>query len=360
VSVVAGVALVALLGLVALVALASGSAPRAEGRAPTAVVGALAGGLLLVVVAVALVGGVDIGRSSSRGSPPEGPEVSTPSGGVPIQPETVRLVAAAADDLPPVTDAVGNLTDGSTLVLGVIGLDPGSRATVHQCPAGARQPAMCRAGLPFRMSEQRRASVLVDLVDVFEVTGAGRVDCTSAPCSLVVFGSSRLEVQTTFDGPAPPPVVLRLAPPELAPGDKVSATARGLPPGARVAFVVCRAGGGATADCSAPTSEVVVGPSGRATGTVVVSPGRCSRGETCAVAVTAESSGPLALTRLRLIGRAGAGYDEARLRAGLVAAGLLIAGALLLLRRTDWTPVEGDPFAGVTLPEDPFADDPPR
>jgi hypothetical protein len=76
--------------------------------------------------------------------------------------------------------------------------------------------------------------------------------------------------------------------------------------------------------------------------------------------VTAEGSGPLALTRLRLIGRAGAGYDEARLRAGLVAAGLLIAGALLLLRRTDWTPVEGDPFAGITLPEDPFADDPPR
>jgi hypothetical protein len=75
--------------------------------------------------------------------------------------------------------------------------------------------------------------------------------------------------------------------------------------------------------------------------------------------VTTDGSGPLALTRLRLIGRGGAGYDDERLRAGLVAAGLLLAGAVVLLRRTDWTPVEGDPFEGVIIPADPFADDPP-
>ena len=30
----------------------------------------------------------------------------------------------------------------------------------------------------------------------------------------------------------------------------------------------------------------------------------------------------------------------------------------VLLRRTDWTPVGGDPFAGVEIPRDPFADVP--
>jgi hypothetical protein len=51
-----------------------------------------------------------------------------------------------------------------------------------------------------------------------------------------------------------------------------------------------------------------------------------------------------------------AGYDEQRVAIGFGIAGLLLAVAVVLLRVTDWTPVGGDPFAGIEVPEDPFAD----
>jgi hypothetical protein len=66
----------------------------------------------------------------------------------------------------------------------------------------------------------------------------------------------------------------------------------------------------------------------------------------------------LAFARLQLIGRGGATYADGRVRVGLgVAVGLLLIAGWVL-RRTDWTPVDGDPFAGVHLPDDPFADVP--
>jgi len=90
---------------------------------------------------------------------------------------------------------------------------------------------------------------------------------------------------------------------------------------------------------------------------VTISAGRCPRGASCAIAVVVGDGGPRAFAPLRLIGRAGATYEQGRLRTGLVMAGLLLLVALWLLRRTDWTPVDGDPFAGVVIPDDPFADD---
>jgi hypothetical protein len=76
------------------------------------------------------------------------------------------------------------------------------------------------------------------------------------------------------------------------------------------------------------------------------------------VAVVVDGGAPRAYAPLRIIGRSGVAYDDPRLRAGLVVAALLVGIALVLLRRTDWTPVGGDPFAGVEIPRDPFADVP--
>jgi hypothetical protein len=50
-------------------------------------------------------------------------------------------------------------------------------------------------------------------------------------------------------------------------------------------------------------------------------------------------------------------YDDGRLIAGLVAAGVL-APVLVLLGRTDWAPLADDPLAGVLLPSDPFTSTP--
>jgi hypothetical protein len=49
-------------------------------------------------------------------------------------------------------------------------------------------------------------------------------------------------------------------------------------------------------------------------------------------------------------------YDTARLRIGVLAAAAFAFAAVLLLWRTDWTPVIADPFAGIELPDDPFAE----
>jgi hypothetical protein len=158
-----------------------------------------------------------------------------------------------------------------------------------------------------------------------------------------------------FDRPAPPPPTIRADPVALPPGGALTAVATGLPAGAEAAFVVCRPGGDGDADCGPPTERVRVDREGRATAPVTVNPGRCPRGTTCAVAVVVEDGGPRAFAHLRLLGRSGATYDDARLAIGLAIAGLLLLAALVLWRTTDWTPVGGDPFAGVVVPEDPFA-----
>jgi hypothetical protein len=120
--------------------------------------------------------------------------------------------------------------------------------------------------------------------------------------------------------------------------------------------VVCRPGGEADADCGSPTPAARVGPDGTVDARVTVSPGRCGRGETCAVAVVVGDGGPRAFAHLLLTGRSGTDYDDGRIALGIAIAGLLLAVAIVLLVLTDWTPVGGDPFAGVEVPRDPFAD----
>lgn len=319
--------------------------------------------LVLVVGLVGAIGGMGTGGDADRSSSTTEPAARAKTDGpAPVRQPTARVAATRSGSLPGVPRAVGDLEDGTVMVLGVSGLEPGSSATVHQCPTGTVDSNACRAGLPLTLSDEGRATVLVDLEDRFDVAlpDAEVVECEDAECSVVIFGSSRLEIVTVFGEPAPPAVAISADPATLPPGGTLTATAEHLPPGAEAAFVVCRPGGDGTADCGSPTEAVVVDGAGRAGGVVTVGAGRCPRGSDCAVAVTVEGGGPRAYAPLAMIGRSGAGYDNGRLRAGLVVAGALLAGALMLLRRTDWTPVGGDPFAGVVLPADPFGDEPDR
>jgi hypothetical protein len=326
-----------------------------RGVASVVVVAGAIGVLLLLAVSL---GGVDQG-GSERADPIDSPIEEAPgSGPAPLRPAQARLAATSPDALPPVPRAVGDLEPGAVLVVRVSGLDERSTATVHQCRAGEPEASRCRAGMVVNVNERGTATVLVDLEPEFEVgLGTDVVDCGLEACSLVVFGSSRLELVTVFGRPAPPPARLEADPSALPPGARLTATATGLEPGTRAAFVVCRPGGEADADCGAPTDHQRVGRDGRVSGEVPVTPGRCPRGETCAVAVVVGDGGPLAFTRLELLGRSGVTYDRTRLAVGLGVAAVLLLVALRLLRHTDWTPVEGDPFAGVEIPEDPFGPD---
>lgn len=326
----------------------------------TRAVVALLGAVVLAVVLVGAVAGFDGGGSSTSPSTDEAEPsgASDVTGGAQLRTPAIRLVATPEGRLPQVPPLVGNVADGTVLVVGVAGLDPASRMSVHQCPSGSHMPGGCRAGLPVSADENGSAVVLVDLEDRFEVAGAAPVDCADdAGCSIVVFGSTRLEVITVFGRPAPPPIRIEASPARVAPGGTVVATATGVPAGASTSFVVCRPAGGGEADCGDPVPAGRTDGAGQATAQVTVGAGRCPRGASCAIAVVIDDGGPRAFANVVLIGRSGAAYEDGRLRAGLGAAAILALVALWLLRRTDWTPVEGDPFAGVTIPEDPFAED---
>lgn len=319
---------------------------------------ALAGAVVLAVVLAGMMAGFRTDGSSSPAEPSATREVGGAGGAVPLRPATIQLVAVTDDQLPPVPAVVGGLADGTLVVLGVSGLDPGSRGSVHQCPTGALAPSGCRAGLPVSVDVHGRVVILVDLEDRLPVASGEPVDCTSATgCSIVVFGSSRLEVVTVFGRPAPPPVTVEAEPARVPPGGTTLVTARGLPPGAPTSFVVCRPSGRGEADCGTRTPVAAADGNGQVSGPVMVPAGRCPRGARCAIAVVVGDGGPRAFSPLHLIGRSGASYDEGRLQIGLVVATILGLVGLWLLRRTDWTPVDGDPFAGVVIPDDPFADD---
>jgi hypothetical protein len=326
----------------------------ATGDGAARVLVALTGVIGLAVVLVATIGGLAIGGDDDGVERPAEPtERVATDGPAPLQDPTVRLVARSADALPSVPDVIGDLESGSVMIIALSGLEEGSPATVHQCRAGAQVASDCRSGLPVTVGDDGRATVAVDVEARF---GIGRVEaevveCRREECSVVVFGSSRLEVVTVFDRPAPPPPTVRADPAAVPPGGTLTATAQALRPGTDVAFVVCRPGGEGDADCGPPTESVLVDDEGQATASVTVNPGRCPRGTTCAVAVVAEDGGPRAFANLHLIGRSGATYDDTRLAVGLAVAGLLLVVALVLLRTTDWTPVGGDveprwPWAG--------------
>jgi hypothetical protein len=351
--VIVPVVLVVVAGLVVMAA----ALRLALGRGVVGIVVAAGAIGVLLLLAVSL-GGVDQG-GSERADPVDPPPEAAPDPGfVPLRSAQVRLTATSPDALPPVPRALGDLEPGAVLVVRLSGLEEGSTATVHQCRAGAPEANGCRAGTVVNLNDLGSATVLVDLEPEFEVRfGTEVVDCGREACSLVVFGSSRLELVTVFGRPAPPPARVEADPSALPPGARLTATATGLEPGTRAAFLVCRPGGEANADCGAATPYQLVGRDGRVSGEVTVTPGRCPRGATCAVAVVVGDGGPVAFTQLALLGRGGVTYDTTRLAIGVGIAVVLLLVALWLLRHTDWTPVEGDPFAGVEVAEDPFGPD---
>jgi Neocarzinostatin family len=351
---------VALVIVVSALALVAGVARLGDDDGAARVVVAVTGVVVLALVAVGAMAGLGVDTDAEPPSPTNepAPRVDAP-GPAPLLQPTVRLTATPSESLPPVPRAVGDLEDGTVVVLGLAGLEPGSMATVHQCPTGAVDSDDCRPGLPVTTSDQGGATVLVDLEERFDVAfpDSSEVECIDAECSIVVFGSSRLEIVTVFGEPAPPAVAVVADPTSVPPGGTLTATAVNLPSGARASFVVCRPDGDGTADCGSRTDAVVVDDEGRAAAEVTIGAGRCPRGADCAIAVVIDDGGPRAYAPLALIGRAGAAYDDARVRVGLAVAVVLLVGALVLLRRTDWTPVGGDPFAGVELPADPFGDE---
>ncbi len=166
------VALVVVMAVVALVVVAAALIARDGADDGIATVGVVLAIVVIAVVVLAagfVVGGGD--GEPGGDATPSAPVVVSGGGAAPLRPPQLVLTATAEGQLPRPLGAVGDIVDGEVLVVGVAGLEPGSRATVHQCPTGASAPSACRAGLAFQVGPQGGASVLVDLEEDLEVAG---------------------------------------------------------------------------------------------------------------------------------------------------------------------------------------------
>ena len=149
---------------------------------------------------------------------------------------------------------------------------PASRPGRAPPCTSARAGALDAGRLPARTAVSRRATRGAP-----PCSSTSRIGSTSAPgrtrrstasareCSIVVFGSSRLEVVTVFGQPAPPPVTVVADPTAVPPGGTLTATAASLPSGVDGGLRRLPARTETrTADCGRPPTPCVVDDEGRA------------------------------------------------------------------------------------------------
>lgn len=276
--------------------------------------------------------------------------VALVGGGAPSDTPDIELRAERTGDLPLAPSTIGGLADDDVLLVDVAGFHPRSDAAVVQCgwtPSGRS----CEQLLTVSFDGRGHARFLVRVS-----AEVASVDCREAdrPCVLAVVGGDRRAVAVTaFGKVAPSPMTITASPTRASPGDSVRVTLDHLPPSSPVSVVLCSPGPSAPR-CGPSLASFEADRDGRARGSVTIGDG-CARGQTCGLALVLDGEDePVGSTPFSVTGSAGATYDQGRLRAGLLAAALLGATALVLLRRTDWTPVIADPFAGVELDDDPF------
>lgn len=310
------------------------------------------GSALLVLATVVLLGAIgmlEVERDdrAQGGDPPSSQRV-----------RSADVVLAAPDEraaFPEPVRPVAGLDDGDVLL---VEADVGREVVVAQCAA-----AGCAPGVEVAPDGRGVVRTLVAFERVLDLP-TGTVDCGSASCSLAFRAGDEVarSVPLAF-GPAPAEPTLVIGAGEVRRGDEVSVTLRGFPEGPAVVTLCAPPGPSDPAACGAPASEVVVDvpSSGRATvrypvvvgGRVGTGGSSCSRRAPCAVAAPGVPAAPV--QELRFAALHDADPPRRRVIAGLYAsaASLVIAG--WLVRRTSWSPAEGDPFAGVVL-SDPFDD----
>jgi hypothetical protein len=282
-------------------------------------------------------------------------------------------VAAAADDVPPLTTAtvslsadteddrfptgftvVDRLQPGAVLRIGVDGFRSHARGRVRQCV----QASVLRCGneFPVQFDEAGRAFFQYQVLPDFHpaAVSAGACRARGAPCTIVVEsgdGRRRASIGMLFFDTRPEPGTVRVQPnSSLVDGDTVTVEVLGYPPGTELKAVLCAApdvAGSERCGAPGPSAPVVLGPEGSGSATLTIRMGpvgsrhaRCQYGEVCGVSVVSETnfSRP-AVVPISFAPPPGASYDAGRVVTGLGAAGLLLGVAAWLIRRTDWSPV---------------------
>lgn len=263
-----------------------------------------------------------------------------------------------AEEFPAPVEAIDELEDGESRLVRVVVDEP---VDLHQC-AGVVTRRTCGPGVLARPGEDAAAVALFEFRQPLQIAGR-HIDCPETQCMLVAVAGGEdvvARVPLVFGAKASRAQVSVTRRP-LAPGDEVTVRVRGLPPGARGHVTYC-VPADAGARCGSPAPEIPfrAGEDGEArvalpvfTGAVAGGAGRCGYREACAVGLTGV---PVATpyVPVSFAGPAGPDVPAGRTAGGLAVAGGLLAAAVTLVHRTDWTPPLGDPFAGVSLAGDPF------
>lgn len=351
-----------LLPVVAVLVIAGAlAALRLAGRRDTGERPPRSGGLLVVVggafglvVLVAVVGGArglsgpggageNPGATGGGRVEPAAPQAVKPSSEAPPLP----LVTIAAEHPDQLADdqVVDRLASGGVVRIQARGYDSFEAGTVEQCVTERGQRPRCANRFPVQFDDDGAAVFQYRILDGF---AAGRCRTGAATCHLAVRGgeSSHLgRVQTVFVDSYRAARV-RVRPDRgLEAGQVVVVSVAGLAPGADAEVVFCAPPGRYDAPrCQAAGARLAVGVDGSGSARVAVAVGRigiegasCGTRRGCSVVVLSGNgflSAPGVPVRYSL--GPGPRYEAGRLVGGLAAVAALVAGALVLMRITDW------------------------
>lgn len=388
-TLLAALALLVLLGallFVGVTAIAGALGSRSAGP-PVAMLAA--GAIAAVVVLVGLTVGLGLARGGSdpevgdergatvttaprrerppRPRPPLTVEKPSP-GPVPLSRTAlgprVDMPAGAGTGVAPAA-AVGELVPGTVLRVEARDFPSFATARARQCSG-----MNCGNDVVVHMSDTGTASFLFLVTD----TLGGSPDpeacrVTSAPCSLVLEntdGEGRAQVPMLFYDAVPEPGQLRVTPArDLADGSRITVHLDGFPRDSSARLVMCARGASdAGQQCGRPGLDVpvAIGRDGTATVTATIKAGpvgasriQCGRGSGCSLAVVSDDAFVRAQpVRLGLRAPPGVSYDGSRLALGLALAALLLLAAVVLVRRTDWSPLGEE--AAPEIDEAEYAD----
>jgi len=344
-------AVLAVVGLVGVGPLASwrGRA-RHEERARWAVLVLVAPiGLVVLVVLLGLLTGLRV----AGGPDEDGGGHGVAGSERPMTPNVPSRLTGAIDSdaLGPVVrlrgeaGAVGGLDADTVLRVVVDGFPSFASAQAVQCAGD-----VCGNAIPVQFDEGGRAAFQYLVSDAFApaaASGGCRLDAPA--CSLRVEstdGDDRASIVTLFVDELPGPGTVRVEPSRaLRPRQTVDVQLEHFASNASIELLVCSPPATSGVDRCSSAATTRVGSDGGAVTTLRV-PGSVGRDRVdceesaCAVHVASTSafvrSTPV---RLHYALPAPVDYDGGRLLVGLVVAAALVALAMYLLQRTDWSPV---------------------
>lgn len=260
---------------------------------------------------------------------------------------TVVLRAADPDHFMPY-QLVSGLVPDAVVRVQVDGFDRHERGAVQQCVVELGRQTACGEPFPVQFDGDGRAdfqfAVRADIA-----IGGCRVGQPS--CLVRVTGGSgarQASVQTVLvDAVTPGGVRVEPAGP-VADGQTVDVIVSGFPPGATATAIVCappEVYDARRCGSPQPTATIVIDSSGAGRTALTVAAGRlgsdaalCDPRRECGIAVVVGGGFVTApVTPVRFSRGPGVAYDGGRVVFGVLLAMVLIAAAVVLARRTDWT-----------------------